>query len=204
MALASRPDASTFVAGPVAREIPAPVMPATMAVAAAAERGETGFAVPAAVVDPGRAVPNDRRDTAPPSSLAPLDLNHLVERWDEVIESVRAAGRGMLASALGDALPVAVSGSGLITLQVDGEHHGDAEMVERALEGGAAELLDILGRHFAGITRVTLRRTDRPPASGGTRRLTEDALRAERMAKLRRRDPLLGKAIDVLDLELLD
>jgi len=38
----------------------------------------------------------------------------------------------------------------------------------------------------------------------GGRRLTEDALRADKMAKLRKRDPLLGRAIDVLDLELIE
>jgi hypothetical protein len=59
-------------------------------------------------------------------------------------------------------------------------------------------------REFTGVTRVLLRRSDAPAAPGGARRLTEDALRADKIAKLRKRDPLLGKAIDVLDLELID
>jgi hypothetical protein len=141
---------------------------------------------------------------APASSPQPLDLNHIVERWDDIVEQVRAAGRAMLASALADALPTAVSRSGVITLQLDSAHEGDADVVERALDGGSAELVAILGRHFEGVTRVALRRSEQPAPAVGGRRLTEDALRADKMAKLRKRDPLLGRAIDVLDLELLD
>jgi hypothetical protein len=110
----------------------------------------------------------------------------------------------MLASALGDALPIAVSRSGVITLQLDGAHDGDFEVVERTLEGGSAELLATLRRQFDGVTKVTLRRGEQSAAPTGGRRLTEDALRADKMAKLRKRDPLLGRAIDVLDLELID
>ena len=111
----------------------------------------------------------------------------------------------MLASALADALPTAVSRSGVITLQLDSAHAGDAEVVERALDGGSAELLGILRRQFEGVTRVALRRAEQQAAQPqGARRLTEDALRADKMAKLRKRDALLGRAIDVLDLELID
>jgi hypothetical protein len=110
----------------------------------------------------------------------------------------------MLASALADAMPSAVSASGVITLQLDSAHEGDAEVVQRALDGGAADLLAVLRREFTGVSRVALRRPDGAAAAPGARRLTEDALRADKIAKLRKRDPLLGRAIDVLDLELID
>ncbi len=158
----------------------------------------SSFAAPQAVID----APSGRQTEA--VALRPLDLNHLVEQWDDIIEQVRAAGRGMLASALGDALPMAVSRSGVITLQLDSAHAGDAEVVERALDGGAAELLAVLGARFDGVTRVALRRTEASAAPSGGRRLTEDAVRADKMAKLRKRDPLLGHAIDVLDLDLIE
>jgi hypothetical protein len=35
-------------------------------------------------------------------------------------------------------------------------------------------------------------------------RLTDEVVRSERLASLRERDPLLGAAIDALDLELLE
>jgi len=133
-----------------------------------------------------------------------LDLNRLVERWDDIVERVRAGGRGVLASALAEAIPTVVSRNGVITLQLDGAPEGEHEVVERALEGGSEDLLAELRREFSGVSRVVLQRTEAAPAAGGARRLTEDALRADKMAKLRKRDPLLGKAIDVLDLELLD
>jgi hypothetical protein len=170
-----------------------------MASAGVAARTEAAsFGAPQAVMD---AIPADRTEAPTAQSL---DLNHIVEHWDDIVEQVRAAGRGMLASALADALPTAVSRSGVITLQLDSAHEGDTDVVERALEGGSAELLEILGHRFDGVTRVALRRTEQPTPPVGGRRLTEDALRAEKMAKLRKRDPLLGRAIDVLDLELID
>ncbi len=143
-------------------------------------------------------------DTPSPSAVVALDLNRLVERWDDIVERVRAGGRGVLASALAEAIPTVVSRSGVITLQLDGAPEGEHEVVEGALEGGSEDLLAELRREFSGVSRVILQRTEAAPAPGGARRLTEDALRADKVAKLRKRDPLLGKAIDVLDLELLD
>ena len=173
------------------------------AAAAALPTAAATATTPAAVFTPSVAVAV-RADQAGPTAPQPLDLNHVVERWDEIVEQVSAAGRGMLASALAEALPTGVSRTGVITLQLDGAHAGDAEVVERALEGGAAELLAILRRHFDGVTRVALHRSEGAAAPAGARRLTEDALRADKMAKLRKRDALLGRAIDVLDLELID
>jgi DNA polymerase-3 subunit gamma/tau len=172
--------------------------PMGSATAVVPRQAAASFGAPHAVMD---AIPADRAEVAAPQ---PLDLNHIVERWDTIVEQVRAAGRGMLASALADALPTAVSRSGVITLQLDSAHDGDAEVVERALDGGSAELLAILGRQFEGVTRVALRRAEQSAPLVGGRRLTEDALRADKIAKLRKRDPLLGRAIDVLDLELIE
>ena len=167
--------------------------------AAPARATGTDTAAPVLRPPPARAV-----DTPATSSVVALDLNRLVERWDDIVERVRAGGRGVLASALAEAIPTVVSRTGVITLQLDGAPEGEHEVVERALEGGAEDLLAELRREFSSVSRVILQRTEAAQAAGGARRLTEDALRADKMAKLRKRDPLLGKAIDVLDLELLD
>jgi DNA polymerase-3 subunit gamma/tau len=187
-------------AAPMADTRPAPDArgPAAATTVASRPLAASFTAAPAVVIDPPPA------ETGRPAAPQALDLNHLVENWDDIVEQVRAAGRGMLASALADALPTAVSRSGVITLQLDSAHEGDAEVVERALDGGAAELLAIIGRRFSGVTRVALRRADQPAPPTGGRRLTEDALRADKMAKLRKRDPLLGRAIDALDLDLIE
>ena len=143
-------------------------------------------------------------DVAPADAPVPLDLNRLVERWDAIIDRLRSLGRGVLASAIGDSLPVAISSAGVITIQLDSAHAGEAEVIQQALESALDDLLAVLRRDFSGVTRVVLRRPQGAPTSGGARRLTEDALRSEKMAMLRKRDPLLGRAIDVLDLELIE
>ncbi len=158
---------------------------------------------PAAMLAPAPVAVADAPTIQAPAPTA-LDLNQLVERWDDIVERVRAGGRGVLASSLAAAMPTAVSRTGVITIQVDGAGEGDSDVVERALQGGSDDLLAELRRDFSGVTRVILRRTEASPPPGGARRLTEDALRADKIAKLRKRDPLLGKAIDVLDLELID
>jgi DNA polymerase-3 subunit gamma/tau len=134
---------------------------------------------------------------APPQ---PLDLNRLAERWDEIVERLRANGRGFVATALEDAIPVAVSASGAITIQLGTAHGGQVEVVERA----AVDILSVLGADFVGATRLIVRPPEGGEASAPARRLSEEELRADKLAKLRRRDPLLGRAIDALDLELLD
>ena len=221
------PSMPTASRAPVTPQPPAPVIAAATAagaavgaasalVTAAASAVATAVAsrvIPGTGLDAGGgrsttaagvAAPPRPADAAPVSDAVPLDLNRLVERWDDIVEHVRAAGRAVLASALAEAIPTAVSRTGVITIQVDGAHEGSAEMIDRALDSSAEDLLAVVRREFTGVTRVILRRSDAPAAHGGARRLTEDALRADKIAKLRKRDPLLGKAIDVLDLELID
>jgi hypothetical protein len=124
-----------------------------------------------------------------------LDLNHLVERWDDIVEAVRASGRTMVASALGEATPIAVTGQGVITIGVT------ADAFATAITNGSAEILAAMGRYFDGVQRIvpTMATEGR---SGG--RLTADDVIADRVARLRKRDPVLDAAIDVLDLRLVD
>jgi hypothetical protein len=55
---------------------------------------------------------------------------------------------------------------------------------------------------FGGVRRVVVRAATAdvaPPA-----RLTDEMARSERLLALRKRDPVLGAAIDALDLDLAD
>jgi DNA polymerase-3 subunit gamma/tau len=162
---------------------------------------------------PALAPPAARAATVPPLAdapaesgagaavRAPLDLNHLAEHWDEVIDRVRRGGKIVLASALVHTLPVAVSADGDVTLQIDAQQEG----LEPAIEAHAPDLVKALGELFAGVTRVRLRaRSGGAAVAGPPRRLTEEAIRAQRVSSLRKRDPVLDAAIDALDLELLD
>jgi hypothetical protein len=60
----------------------------------------------------------------------------------------------------------------------------------------------VLRQWFGGVQRVAVR-----PATGDATppaRLTDEMVRSERLTALRRRDPVLGAAIDALDLDLAD
>jgi DNA polymerase-3 subunit gamma/tau len=139
---------------------------------------------------------------AKPAPRVALDLNVLCERWGEVVDRVRSAGRPMLVSALERALPVAVSAQGTITVQLEQPN----EIFEKAIETGAAEVLSAVAGTFEGATKLMVRRVEQPaPAvTDAPKRLTEDQARRERAQLLRKKDPALDAAIEELDLELLE
>ena len=55
-----------------------------------------------------------------------------------------------------------------------------------------------------GVERVELRREESSVPTPPPKRLTDDMVRAERIAALRKRDPVLSAAIDALDLDVVD
>ena len=135
-----------------------------------------------------------------PLELPALELNPLVERWGEVIARLRANGRHLLAVALEQTMPIAIGGRGEVTLELEAPADVDA----RWLQNAAAEILTEIGTMFAGATRLTVRTGARAAVTDAPKRLTEEGLRADRLAMLRQRDPALDAAVDALDLELLD
>ena len=108
----------------------------------------------------------------------------------------------MLVSALEHALPVAVTGQGTITVQLDQPN----EIFERAIETGAADILTAISSLFDGAVKLVVRRVDASATAtaDAPRRLTEEEMRRERAQVLRKKDPTLDAAIEELDLELLD
>ena len=139
---------------------------------------------------------------APPAreSSHALSVNVLAERWGEVVSHVRTEGRAVLAAALQRALPVAVSARGEITLELDA---ADAAY-EQPITSGSADVLAAVAVLFTGATRLQVRVAPAPSADQTPRRVTEESVRSERLAMLRKRDPSLDIAVDALDLELLD
>jgi DNA polymerase-3 subunit gamma/tau len=144
---------------------------------------------------------------APPSSgavrsetpaSAPPDVNRLAERWDELVAALRSTGRSVAATALEHASPVAASVNGDVTIALD----DDNSIYEQALDAVKGEVAATLRGWFPGVRRVVVR-----AAAGGTTpplRLTDEMVRSERLTAMRRRDPVLGAAIDALDLDLAD
>jgi hypothetical protein len=113
------------------------------------------------------------------------------------VEHVRASGRGMIASALNEATPSAVTAGGAVTIGVS------SDALAEALQSGADSILAALRATFDGVERVTVKAmTDAPAATRP--RLTAENVIADRVATLRKRDPLLNAAIDALDLRLIE
>ncbi len=134
----------------------------------------------------------------PASRQAPLDLNRLVERWDELLERLRASGKTLVATALSHGSPLAVTGRGEVTIELEEPN----EFYEQAFEKERAAVQAILAEWFAGVTCVQLKRSGN--ASAPAKRLTSEDIRLEKLAALRKKDPVLGAAIDALDLDVVD
>ena len=136
------------------------------------------------------------RPAAGRAAAAP-DLNRLVQRWGEVADRLRADGRVMLATLLGDNLPVAVSSAGVVTIEAE------TEAAQEGLEAQKEALLAAVATVAPGVERLVVRGAA-GAAPRPVQRLTLEGVREERLGNLRRRDPALDAAIDALDLELLD
>src|SRR5690349_19514881 len=129
---------------------------------------------------------------------APPDLNQVVERWDDLIAGLRAAGKSVAATALGHASPATVNSRGDVTIALDEAN----PIYEQAIESTKTDVANTLRTWFPGVQRVLVRAPDSPAAP--PTRLTDEMVRAERIAALRRKDPVLDAAIDALDLDLAD
>jgi DNA polymerase-3 subunit gamma/tau len=141
-------------------------------------------------------------DAAPPAKpLEAIDINRLSARWDDVVETVRTSGRGVIASALAEAAPHSVA-NGVVTVQVA------AETLVDAINKGGEAILAALRSHFTGVSKLVARvpeATAAPAAqSASPRRMTAEDVIANRVATLRKDAPLLDAAFDVLDLRLVD
>jgi DNA polymerase III subunit gamma/tau len=131
---------------------------------------------------------------------APLSLAALREQWQEIVARLHADGRMTLVAGLERAKPVDVSPAGEIILELAPE----CEHMEAPITNGARDLIAAVSATLHGATRVIVRLPAVPRREGTTRRLTAEAVKAERLSSLRQRDPALDAAVRELDLELLD
>jgi DNA polymerase-3 subunit gamma/tau len=139
--------------------------------------------------------------TAPEDERPPLSVAGLKERWEPILARLRADGRMTLVASLEHATPVEVSPSGEITFELT----PDLGHMEAPIINGAKELLAAIGASLEGATRIKVRVPSALPVrEGATRRLSAEAVKAERLSSLRRRDPSLDAAVRELDLELMD
>jgi hypothetical protein len=111
---------------------------------------------------------------------------------------MRSAGKSVAATALGHASPAAVNGRGEVTIALDESN----AMYEQALESVKADLVQLLRGSFPAVQKVVVRAA--AASSAPPTRLTDEMVRAERLTAMRRKDPVLDRAIDTLDLDLAD
>jgi len=127
------------------------------------------------------------------------DLNRVVEQWDAVAERLRADNHSLVASLIEHAEPLAVAGSGVLTVKVEDT------AAEQALDNRKDAVVAALQAVFGpGITRLAIKAVAAPTQPLGERRVTAESVKADKLTKLRKRDPALAQAIEELDLELLD
>jgi hypothetical protein len=133
--------------------------------------------------------------------VAKLDAEGLVARWPAVIERVqRNRQSSILAAALQQSAPELGTDATSVTVRLAERN----EILLRAIEAGRADLLHAVRNEWPAVVRVEVALPGGAPGAGPPKRLTAEAVKAEQVASLRRRDPVLGAAIDALDLELLD
>ena len=138
-----------------------------------------------------------RPRTTPAAGSALPTINVVVERWDEIITAVRTT-RVLLAPFVEQAVPSGLAASGALTIRAEDAAGADA------LDAGMGDLLSAVREMFPAIQRIIVARPEGAAPAAAPRRVTEEEIRAQRMALLRKQDPVLGAAIDALDLELLD
>lgn len=124
-----------------------------------------------------------------------LDVAALSAAWDTVVERGRAQG-SFLGAALAVCKPVRIDGQ-VVLLELTEEN----PMYREALDRQAAAVEEILSALAGTPARMKV-----APAASAARpeRLTEEGARAERLTKVRKKDPSLDVAATVLDLEVLD
>ena len=161
--------------------------------------GKWAQAAPPSRVDETSAEPAPA--AAPVKTSASLsavpEIHHIVDQWDTIISALKGRGRSMLAVLLERVQPTAVTAAGLLTIECDDP--GDFPVVT----DGLSQISDALRDAIPSITRLQVK----PPPDGvpaARERVTTESVKQERVASLSKQDPVLGAAVEALDLELLE
>ena len=132
----------------------------------------------------------------PPLSGIP-DVSQLAERWDDLVSAMRAKGNNLAATALEHSSAITVNGKGDVTIVLDESN----PIYEQALGKDERDVTAAMRALFTGVQRVIIRS---PAAGAPPTRLTDEMVRTERLTAMRKKDPVLDRAIDALDLDLAD
>ena len=174
--------------------VPAP-RPATQQVAQAAAAAQLAHSASAFLGSTAARTMSD-------APIAPPSLEHVRERWSNVVETVRKAGRGMVAESLQRLTPLEVTTHGAVLLG----YAVTDDTFARAVDSSRADVLAAIQACVEGVTAFSLRAQTAPAAHAvrNITRLTQADAQQQRLDQLSARDPLLEAAVRVLDLELLN
>ncbi|HEX5387921.1 MAG TPA: DNA polymerase III subunit gamma/tau [Gemmatimonadales bacterium] len=143
-----------------------------------------------------RTAPSD--PAAPPSAPIAFALDSLRAEWPALVTAVRTRAQ-FLGEALALATPVEAAPPKLAI-----ELPAASAYFARMLEEKAAQIEEVLARVLAQPVRLAVAVTSADGSADRPERLTESASRAERLRRLRDRDPALDTAADALDLEIVE
>jgi DNA polymerase-3 subunit gamma/tau len=139
---------------------------------------------------------------SPRPAGAPLEftVDGLRAAWPEIVTAVRER-RSFLGEAIATAEPVDVSPP-WVTVQVP----ESSAIFVQPLQEHSAQLEQILGQAVGGAVklRVVAGGGGGPAGSEGPKRMSEASVRADRLKRLRAKDPALDTAADALDLEIVE
>ncbi len=176
------------------------MMDRTVDLAAVIAGGSTGPAAPrpprAAKAAPGPAAPlPSRAAAAGAAARAGLDLDALLAAWESIVTRGREQG-SFLGAALAACEPSGIEGN-VVRLQLTEENPMYREALDR--QSGAVDAI------ISAVAGTAARVEVAPPANAARpERLTEEGVRAERLSKVRKKDPTLDVAATVLDLEVME
>jgi DNA polymerase-3 subunit gamma/tau len=152
--------------------------------------------------DPREPSPDPRSPTPDPRTpIDPVSLAGLRSQWPVVVEAIRADRKGIVAETVADTEAVAFD-DGVITLK----HLGANQMTPDAVNRNKALIEAAIARVIGTSVKIQFGEAGQParqPASPPGR-LSPQAARTERTRALRGKDPALDKAMEAMDLELLD
>ena len=134
--------------------------------------------------------------SGPQSHVTASDLNAVAGAWDDIVAGVRRE-RPFIATLLEQALPISTTGSGVLVLQVD------APSVQEGLSAKSTETVALMSGWLSGLQKIQVRLAGDAVAAPAPR-MTVQMVRSDTIASLRKRDPVLNAAIDILDLDLVD
>lgn len=185
---------------PAARPVTAPVArPAASPVPTPPSR-PPGASIGSPAVSPSNTpVVHPAAGTGPESP----SLDAVKACWSAVADTVRAAGRGMLAESVRRVRPTALDASGMLTLTHDPGDDTFSTAVDNGRDAVLAALAELVGPVRALKLESEGHRFEADPAARD-KRITAQDVKSEIIERLAQRDPLLAAAVEALDLELLD